>query len=148
MQIIVLGAGAIGSLYGAKLASANEVTLIGRADHAAAINSHGLRIEGLEPQVVRLRAATEIGEIGPDALILLTTKVTGSAAALAPLAPLIRDDTTVLCLQNGLGSEQIARRALGDRGVVLRGITQFGAIFERPGVIQVHGWWLHPRGAK
>ena len=53
MQIIVLGAGAIGSLYGAKLASANNVTLIGRAEHAAAINSHGLRVEGLEPQVVR-----------------------------------------------------------------------------------------------
>jgi 2-dehydropantoate 2-reductase len=136
MQIIVLGAGAIGSLYGAKLASANEVTLIGRAEHAAAINSHGLCVEGLEPQVVRVRAATEIDQIGRDALILLTTKVPGSAAALAPIAPLVREDTTVLCLQNGLGSERIARGALGDHGTVLRGITQFGAIFERPGVIQ------------
>jgi len=136
MQIIVLGAGAIGSLYGAKLASAHEVTLIGRAEHAAAINSHGLRIEGLEPQVVRVRAATEIDQIGRDALILLTTKVPGSAAALAPIASLIREDTTILCLQNGLGSEEIARRALGDSGIVLRGITQFGAIFERQGVIQ------------
>jgi 2-dehydropantoate 2-reductase len=136
MQIIVLGAGAIGSLYGAKLAAAHEVTLIARAEHAAAINSHGLRIEGLEPQVVRVRAATEIAQIGHEALILLTTKVPGSVAALAPIAPLVRQDTTILCLQNGLGSEQIARRALGDRGIVLRGITQFGAIFERPGVIQ------------
>ena len=136
MQIIVLGAGAIGSLYGAKLASADEVTLIGRPEHAAAINSHGLRIEGLEPQVVRVRAATEIDQIAPDALILLTTKVPGSAAALASVAPLIRQDTTILCLQNGLGSERIARKALGDHGIVLRGITQFGAIFERPGVIQ------------
>ena len=136
MQIIVLGAGAIGSLYGAKLASANEVTLVGRAEHAAVINSHGLRIEGLEPQVVRVRAATGIDQIGPDALILLTTKVPGSATALAPIAPLVRDDTTLLCLQNGLGSERIARRALGDRGTVLRGITQFGAIFERAGVIR------------
>ena len=48
MQIIVLGAGAIGSLYGAKLAATNDVILIGRPDHVAAINSHGLRIEGLE----------------------------------------------------------------------------------------------------
>jgi 2-dehydropantoate 2-reductase len=45
-------------------------------------------------------------------------------------------DTTILCLQNGLGSERIARAALGNRGIVLRGITQFGAIFESPGVIQ------------
>jgi 2-dehydropantoate 2-reductase len=136
MQIIVLGAGAIGSLYGAKLASANEVTLIGRTEHAAAINSHGLRIEGLDPQVVRVRAATEIDQIGPDALILLTTKVPGSAAALALVTPLVREDTTILCLQNGLDSERIARRALGHCGIVLRGITQFGAIFERSGVIR------------
>ncbi len=147
MQIIVLGAGAIGSLYGAKLAFANEVTLIARPEHAAAINSHGLRIEGLEPQVVRVRAATEIDQIGPDTLILLTTKVPASAVALAPIAPLVREDTTILCLQNGLGSEQIARTALGDRGTVLRGITQFGAIFARAGVIQYTGWWLHTRGA-
>jgi 2-dehydropantoate 2-reductase len=136
MEIIVLGAGAIGSLYGAKLAAANDVTLVGRVDHVAAINSHGLRIEGLESQLVRVRAATVVEKIGPNAVILLTTKVTDGAAALAPIAPLVREDTTILCLQNGLGSERIARAALGDRAPVLRGITQFGAIFESPGVIR------------
>ncbi|MGZ5127771.1 MAG: ketopantoate reductase family protein, partial [Burkholderiales bacterium] len=136
MQIIVLGAGAIGSLYGAKLAGTNDVTLIARAEHADVINAHGLRIEGREPGTVRIRAATKVEKIEPDTLIILTTKVCDSAAALAPLASLIRDDTTILCLQNGLGSEKIARDAVGDRGVVLRGITQFGAIFERPGVIK------------
>ena len=136
MQIIVLGAGAIGSLYGAKLAAAHDVLLIGRPEHVAAINSRGLRIEGLESRTVRVRAASAIMQIGADALILLTTKVTASAAALESIAPLVRDDTTILCLQNGLGSEQIARTALGGRGLVLRGITQFGAIFETPGAIK------------
>jgi 2-dehydropantoate 2-reductase len=136
MEIIVLGAGAIGSLYGAKLAAGNDVTLIGRAEHVSAINSHGLRIEGLESQVVRVRAATALDHLGPDALIILATKVTDSAAALRPIAGLVREDTTILCLQNGIGSERIARAALGDRGAVLRGITQFGAIFKSPGVIQ------------
>jgi 2-dehydropantoate 2-reductase len=136
MEIIVLGAGAMGSLYGARLAANNDVTLIGRSQHVAAIKSHGLRIEGLESQVVRLNAATAVDQIGPDALIILATKVPDSEAALRPLAALVRDDTTILCLQNGLGSEQIARSALGRRGVVLRGITQFGAIFEAPGVIR------------
>src|SRR4051812_25368576 len=130
MEIIVLGAGAIGSLYGAKLAAQNDVTLVARAEHAAAINSHGLRIDGIESDVVPIRAAAEIGKIGPEALIIVTTKVPDSAAALRPVAPLVRNDTTILCLQNGLGSEQIARAALGGRGVVLRGITQFGAIFQ------------------
>ncbi|MEY2504516.1 MAG: 2-dehydropantoate 2-reductase [Verrucomicrobiota bacterium] len=135
MEIIVLGAGAIGSLYGAKLATANEVILVGRADHVAAINEQGLRIEGIEPQVVRIRATTAIEQIGANALVLLTTKVPGSANALASIAPLVRPDTTIVCLQNGLDSEVLARRTLDNRGVVLRGITQFGAIFTRPGVI-------------
>jgi 2-dehydropantoate 2-reductase len=136
MQIIVLGAGAIGSLYGAKLAAANDVLLIGRPDHVTAINAHGLRIEGIESKAVRVRAASAVTKIGPDALILLTTKVMDSAAALEPVAPLVRDDTTIVSLQNGLGSEQIVRAALGGRGLVLRGITQFGAIFETPGAIK------------
>jgi 2-dehydropantoate 2-reductase len=136
MEIIVLGAGAIGSLYGAKLAAENDVTLVGRAEHATAINSEGLRIEGIESQTVHMRAATSIEQIGAEALIVLTTKVPNSAAALGPIAHLVRDDTTIICLQNGIGSERIARAALGNRGVVLRGITQFGAIFKSPGVIQ------------
>ena len=136
MQLIVLGAGAIGSLYGAKLAAENDVLLVGRPEHAAAINARGLRIEGIESHTVRVPAATVVTQIGANALVLLTTKVMASAAALGPIAPLVRDDTTILCLQNGLGSEQIARAALRNRGVVLRGITQFGAIFETPGAIK------------
>jgi 2-dehydropantoate 2-reductase len=135
MEILVLGAGAIGSLYASKLAAGNKVTLIGRPAHVAAINLHGLRVQGIETATIRLGAATEVEQIGPDTLILLTTKVRDSAAALRPIASLVRDDTIILCLQNGLGSEQIARAALGERGVILRGISQFGAIFTTPGVI-------------
>ena len=136
MQIIVLGAGAIGSLYGAKLAATNDVTLVGRAEHVAAINANGLRVEGLESEIVRVRALTALEKIGPNALVLLTTKVPDIAAALEPIARLVREDTTIVSLQNGFDSEVIARRALGNRGVVLRAITQFGAIFEAAGVIQ------------
>ena len=124
MEIVVLGAGAIGSLFGAKLSAGNEVTLVARPGHVRAMNTQGLRIEGIESETVFLRAVTSLDRLGPDALILLTTKVPDSAAALAPVAAMVRDDTTVVCLQNGLGSEQIAREALGDRCVVLRGVTK------------------------
>jgi len=67
--------------------------------------------------------------------VLLTTKVNASEAALAPIADLVRDDTVIVCIQNGHDSEGIARRALRGRGLVLRAITQFGAIFEAPGLI-------------
>ena len=153
MQIFVLGAGAIGGLYGAKLSAKNNVTLIGRPEHVLAINQTGLRVEGLERQTLRLRAETHIEQIPPDALILLTTKVSETTAALEPAAKLVRDDTTIVALQNGLNSDEIARDAIGNRGVVLRGITQFGAIFEQPGTIRymVKGYTLlenHDRSAR
>src|SRR4051812_15175202 len=152
MQIIVLGAGAIGSLYGAKLAAGNEVTLIGRADHVRAIEEKGLRVEGIENETVRLHAAIGVDRIHPNTLILLTTKVPATSSALEPIAPMLREDTTIVALQNGLNSDAIAREASGGRGVILRGITQFGAIFERPGVIRymVKGYTLlqqHERSA-
>jgi 2-dehydropantoate 2-reductase len=136
MEIIVLGAGAIGSVYGAKLVAANDVTLVGNPDHVRAIQANGLQIEGIEPQTVPIRAVMRFEQIKPDTLILLTTKVPATASALEPVAKLVRDDTTIVALQNGLNSDQIARAALGGRGVVLRGISQFGAIFERPGTVR------------
>jgi len=136
MQIVVLGAGAIGSLYAAKLAGTNEVTLVGQPDHVGAIQEHGLRVEGVEAWTVRVRATTHLADLQPDTLILLTTKVPGTVSALQPLLPLIRDDTTIVALQNGIGSEQVARAAIQSRAVVLRGITQFGATFDRPGVVR------------
>jgi 2-dehydropantoate 2-reductase len=153
MQIIVLGAGAIGSLYGAKLAGGNDVTLIGRPDHVRMIEHNGLRIAGIESQTVRVTAATKIEQINPDTLILLTTKVPATASALEPVAELVRDDTTIIALQNGVNSDGIVRKTVRGRGVVLRGITQFGAIFERPGVIRymVKGYTLlekHERSAR
>ncbi len=136
MQIFILGAGAIGSLYGAKLAARNDVTLVGRPDHVRAIRENGLRIEGIESEIVRLGAATHLDRIPPEALILLTTKVPATADALQPISPLVRDDTTIIVLQNGLNSNEVARAAVGGRGTVLRGITQFGAIFDQAGIIQ------------
>ena len=136
MRILILGAGAIGSLYGAKLAGTNDVTLVGRPDHVRAIEEHGLRIEGIESQTVRVRALTHVDCILPDTLILVTTKVPATVAALEPVWPRVRDDTTIVALQNGLDSDRIVRDTVRGRGVVIRGITQFGAIFDRPGTIR------------
>jgi 2-dehydropantoate 2-reductase len=153
MRIIVLGAGAIGSLYGAKLAGTNDVTLVGRPDHVRAIQQSGLRVEGIKTQTVHVATSTRVEQLEPDTLILLTTKVPATAAALEPVAPLVRDDTTIVALQNGLNSDGIARGAVRGRGVVLRGISQFGAIFERPGTIRymASGYTLlenHERSAR
>lgn len=131
----MLGAGAIGSVYAAKLSVSTDVTLIGRPEHVAVINAHGLRMIGKEERTYRLRAETAIPDVAPRTLLLLTTKVNGSQAALEPIVSLLREDTIVLCVQNGLQSEEIVKEIVAGRCAVLRAVTQFGAIFQEPGVI-------------
>jgi 2-dehydropantoate 2-reductase len=133
--VIVLGAGAIGSVYAVKLSARHPVTVVGRREHVDAIASEGLRLIGRETVTARVDAVTRVEAIAPDTIVLLTTKVNASEAALAPIADLVRDDTVIICVQNGLDSEGIARRAVRGRCLVLRAITQFGAIFESPGLI-------------
>ena len=133
--VIVLGAGAIGSVYAVKLSARHPVSVVVRREHADAIRSHGLRLIGRETLTARVDAVTQVGDITPGTVILLTTKVNASEAALKPIAARVRGDTVIVCVQNGLDSEAIARRAIEDRCLVLRAITQFGAIFQSPGVI-------------
>jgi 2-dehydropantoate 2-reductase len=136
---IVVGAGAIGSLYAAKLATQCAVTVVARAAHVEAINRDGLRVVGVETFTARVRAVAAVDAVPPRTLVLLTTKVNDNATAASALAPLVRDDTVVVCVQNGLGSEAIVKAALARQGVngvvVLRAITQFGAIFREAGSV-------------
>src|SRR5262249_41385873 len=127
-----------------------DVTLVARAPHVDAVNRDGLRLVGVETVTQRLRASTTVDDIPPRALVLLTTKVNGNRAAAAQLADRVREDTVIVCVQNGLASEEIVKDVIGDRCLVLRAITQFGAIFQSPGVIdyKVAGYTLlerHPR---
>jgi len=144
MTILVLGAGAIGSIYAAKLSARNDVTVVARSAHADAITRDGLRIVGVEDATCHLRAVTAIDAIEPGTLILLTTKVNDNRAAIEAIAGLLRDDTVILCVQNGLHSEDIVKDVTRGRAVVLRAITQFGAIFREPGVVdyKVRGFTL------
>jgi 2-dehydropantoate 2-reductase len=152
MDIIVLGAGAIGSVYGAKLSAQHAVTLVGRAPHVEAIRQHGLILEGLEPGTHRLAAATRVEAVPPEALILLTSKVNDTETVVAPIVPLLTPGVTILCVQNGLYSEALVRGLVGGRATVLRAITQFGAVLVKPGVVEytVAGYTLieaHARAA-
>ena len=137
-HVLVVGAGAIGSLYAAKLAAKTDVLVVARPAHAEAINQQGLRVSGVETFTARVRAATSAETIAPRTLVLLTTKVNDNRAAIAPLAPILQDDTIVLCVQNGFGGEAIVQEAIAGgapRVLVLRAITQFGAIFREPGAV-------------
>ena len=136
-KIIVLGAGAIGSVYGALLSRKNYVTLIGNKDHVKAIQVQGLNLIGDTCQKFRLKAESEINAIAPNTLILLTTKAKDSIQALEQIKPILRNDTIILILQNGLGNEGLVKERVGEVEV-LRGVTDIAAEFLAPG--RVHFW--------
>ena len=125
MNVVVFGAGAIGSVYAAKLSADHPVTVIGRPDHVAAIARDGLRVIGRESFTARVRAAVDLGELPNSTLVLLTTKVNDNRRAAAALATAVQPDTIVLCVQNGLGSEAVVKDVMAGRCLVLRAVTQF-----------------------
>ena len=150
MNVVVFGAGAIGSVYAAKLSQHHPVTVIGRPDHVAAIARVGLRVIGRESFTARVSATSDIDELPGDTLVLLTTKVNDNRRAAAALAAAVQPDTIVLCVQNGLGSEAVVKDVIAGRCLVLRAITQFGAIFSGPGVVdlKVAGYTLIEASAR
>jgi 2-dehydropantoate 2-reductase len=135
MRIIVLGAGAIGSFFGARLSRYNDVLLVGNKEHAEAISKNGLRITNLENKNYKVCASDRINKIEDDTLVILSTKVISSESAIKNIKSLLRKDTTILCLQNGLYSEDAVKNIAGNECLVLRAITNFGAAFLKPGEV-------------
>jgi len=135
-KIFILGAGAIGSVYGALLSESNDVTLIGNKAHVEAINAKGLSIVGDIEKTFRPKVDTDIRSIPQKALIILTTKAYDSAKAIEGIRKLLKKDTVILILQNGLGNEEIVRCIVGDRVKILRGVTKMASESSKPGKIR------------
>ena len=142
MKISIVGAGAMGSLFGGLLAeSGNEVTLIDVNDaHIGAVRTQGLRLatDGGERQVTTLKALRPEDAVGFPDLLLVFTKTLHTSAALSGVAHLIGPDVHVLSLQNGLGNvEKIAGFVPPER--VLIGVTTWPADMIGPGHVHSHG---------
>jgi 2-dehydropantoate 2-reductase len=120
-RICIIGCGAIGSLYAAHLARVAEVhAFVRRAEHARALNEHGLRVSGKHSFTVELHASNLPAEIPECDLGIVCSKATDTAESIAPLENHFRRGA-ILSAQNGLGCEEIiAARA---RGHILRGTT-------------------------
>lgn len=136
--MIVLGAGSIGSAYGAILSRRNDVTLIGRAPHIESINSSGLVVEGDFAGTYQLNAETEMKNIGPNTLVIVSTKAFDLSESLRAIQPLLRQDTVIFLIQNGLGITGIAKKATKKHEKIIRGLTHMAAELIKPG--QIHIW--------
>ncbi len=134
-EIFVLGAGAIGSVCGTLLSRRYDVSLIGNKNHVDAVNSKGLSIFGDVTGTFRLKADVGIGKIQERTLIIVTTKAYDLKRALEGISGLLRKDTVILVLQNGLGNEEVARLAVDGRAKILRGVTTMAAEFS-PGEVR------------
>jgi 2-dehydropantoate 2-reductase len=140
LKIVIMGAGAIGSLFGGLLAKAgNEVSFVGRKPHIDEIHQKGLLIEGISGEHhIKLKVTTDASKLQAPDLIILTVKAYATAQAVQDVKPLFKDHTYFLCLQNGLGTEDVASSILGqDR--ILRGTTSEGVLFLEPGKIRHTG---------
>jgi 2-dehydropantoate 2-reductase len=135
-RIFILGAGAIGSVVGALLSKKNDVILVGNKAHVDAVNSNGLSVSGDVNETFHMRADTRIREIPYKTLIFLTTKAYDSEKAMKGIGKLLRKDTIVVVLQNGLGNEDIVKRAVGSRVKVLRGVTSMAAELFKAGEVR------------
>lgn len=136
-KIIVLGAGAIGSSYGALLSRKNDVTLIGNKTHVDAIESNGLLVEGDVSGRFPVKAAVGIRELPPGSLILLTTKAQDMAEAINEIKPLLKKDTVIVVLQNGLKIKELIQESVGTKIEVVRGLVLLAAEFLEPGKIKL-----------
>ena len=107
MKFAILGSGAVGGYYGAKLARAgHDVTFIARGAHLEAIRARGLEIQSavLGDFTVRARAEQDTTRVGPVDVVLFAVKAYDNPTALPLLAPMLGRSTTVLTLQNGVDS--------------------------------------------
>ena len=107
MKIAVVGPGAVGSYYGAKLARAgHEVHFLLRSDYEQ-VRRHGVRIISPEGDFnVRPKCARTPQEIGRADLVLIALKATVNHLFPELLPPLVHSSTALLTLQNGLGNEE------------------------------------------
>lgn len=142
MNILIFGAGSIGSVFGGYLnRGGHTVWLVGRPDHMKAIREKGLHITGIwgEKRIVLSHAVTRASDIPSNIefdAIIISVKSYDTSEAVQEIAPLVRPETLVVSLQNGIGNvEAIAGEIGWDRTVGGRVI--FGVEFHAPGELEV-----------
>ena len=138
MRFVIVGAGAMGSLFAAHLAKTEAETWVYDRweEHIGAIRSKGLVVEGKgAAHVVGLRATTDPSEPGPADVVMVFVKYNQTREALAAARPLVGPDTVLLTLQNGLGNVE-AIRELFPENRIFYGLTTLTSEMLGPGRIE------------
>jgi 2-dehydropantoate 2-reductase len=137
MRVAVMGSGAVGGYFGAKLASAgNQVSFIARGKHLAAMQEHGLKITSpiRDLHIRNAQFTTDARSVGGVDLVLFCVKSYDTEVAGRSIAPLISDQTMILSLQNGIDNPDKLARLYGQKRVFAT-VVYVGAQVVAPGVI-------------
>ena len=112
-RIAVVGAGAVGGYFGGMFARAGAPTVfIGRKHFAEAVNLKGLVLDKTEGQErISARATVEMSAVRDCSLILLSVKANDTSVTATQMAPFVRPDAMVVCLQNGVDNADQVRAA-------------------------------------
>ena len=136
MRILVVGAGATGGYFGARLAQAGQdVTFLLREKRALAVQRDGLTVHSphgdfhFQPSVLQASQLT-----GPYDLILLTVKSFGLEAAIKDIAPVVGEDTMILPVLNGMKHIETLSQRFGEHAL-LGGLCKITATLDADGHI-------------
>jgi len=142
MKIVMMGAGAMGSLFGGLLTLlGEEVWLVGiRKDQVDKICSVGLTFEEKgKTQIIPMNATSDVTSVGKADLVIFFIKTYDTEKAVSDAMTLEKEETIFLTLQNGLGNEEVICKKI-DRKKVMLGVTGHGATLLKPGHIRHAGW--------
>ena len=137
MKIAVIGAGGVGGYFGGRLAKAGfDVTFLARGEHLREIQKNGLRVKSVNGDFIveNAQATDSIQKIGFADIIILAVKAWQVRDISRELAPIIRKETIVLPLQNGVvTAEELAENIPSEN--IVRGLCKIISKMESPGVI-------------
>jgi 2-dehydropantoate 2-reductase len=141
MHFAILGSGAVGGYYGARLTQAgHDVTFIARGAHLAAIRERGLTIKSpaLGDFTVRAPAEDDTARVGRVDVVIVAVKAYDNETALPLVKPMLGPDSCVLTLQNGVDGAGALAEIVGE-DAVLGGTTYIATALAGPGVIEQTG---------
>ena len=149
MRIAIIGCGAMGSVYAGLLASAgNEVVAVDRwAEHVAAINAQGLRLEGFSGERTVKIAAYETPPDETADMIVIAVKASAAAEAAVAARRMMGPQTVAVTIQNGLGSSDVVAEVLGPERLMVGIAGGFGASLKGPGQAHHNGMQTIRMGA-
>lgn len=137
MNYAIIGTGAIGGYYGAKLAQAGkEVHFLLRSDYEH-VAANGLKIQSCDGSFVlpKVNAYRQAADMPPCDVVIVALKTTNNPQLASLLPPLLKPDTLVLLIQNGIGVEEDVARMFPDVALA-GGLAFICAAKHTPGVIE------------